>query len=246
MGTRRDLQRVKPGFIERKDYMNNGNGRSILHTEDLRITQCFQSANQPAFKPPEPAKDGSLDRLEAILRLLLQELGLDLDNEHLRETPKRVARFYREFTQGCAVKPEAILKTFKSKSTELVVVSSIDFYSLCPHHLLVYGGKMHFGYVPSGQIVGVSKIPRLIHALAARPVVQEDLVADVADAFMKVVKPVGCAVKAIGKHDCVAVRGVRCPSTVMTTVAFRGVFREQESLCREFEEAVAEGATCVR
>jgi len=226
--------------------MNNGNGGSMPQTEDLRFTQCFPSASQPALKLPEPAKDGSPDRLETILRLLLQELGLDVNNEHLRETPKRVARFYREFTQGCAVKPAAILKTFKSKSAELVVVSSIDFYSLCPHHLLVYGGRMHFGYVPNGQIVGVSKIPRLIHALAARPVVQEDLVAEIADAFMNVVKPLGCAVKAIGKHDCVAVRGVRCPSTVMTTLALRGIFREQESLCREFQEAVAEGATCVR
>ncbi len=226
--------------------MNNGNGSSIPRIEDLRGAPCLPSENPHIFNLPETAKDGSPDRLEGIIRLLLQELGLDVNNEHLRETPKRAARFYREFTQGCTAKPAAILKTFKSKSAELVVVSSIDFYSLCPHHLLVYGGKMHFGYVPNGQIVGVSKIPRLVHALAARPVVQEDLVADVADAFMNVVKPLGCAVKAIGKHDCVAVRGVKCPSTAMTTVALRGVFREQESLCRALEGAVAEGATCVR
>ena len=226
--------------------MNNGNGSSIPHLEDLRVAQCFPSENPHLFKLPENAQDGSADRLENIIRLLLQELGLDVSNQHLRETPKRVTRFFREFTQGYAAKPAAILKTVSSKSAELVVVSAIDFYSLCPHHLLVYGGKMHFGYVPNGQIVGVSKIPRLIHALAARPVVHEDLVADVAEAFMSVDKPLGCAVKAIGKHDCVAVRGVRCPSTAMTTVALRGIFREQESLCREFEEAVAEGATCVR
>ena len=224
--------------------MNNGNGSHVPQIEDLRVAEFFPSLNDP--KRPEAARSGEPDRLENIIRLLLQELGLDVDNQHLRETPKRVARFYREFTQGRVAKPAAMLKTFSSKSAELVVVSSIDFYSLCPHHLLVYGGKMHFGYVPNGQIVGVSKIPRLVHALAARPVVQEDLVSDIADAFMSIVKPLGCAVKAIGKHDCVAVRGVRCPSTAMTTVAFRGIFREQESLCREFEEAAAEGAKCVR
>jgi GTP cyclohydrolase IA len=226
--------------------MDNGNGSHVPQIEGLRVAEFLPSANSHISKWPEVDRGGAADRLESIVRLLLQELGLDVDNQHLRETPKRVARFYREFTQGYSAKPAAILKTFNSKSTGLVVVSSIDFYSLCPHHLLVYGGKLHFGYVPNGQIVGVSKIPRLVHALAARPVVQEDLVADIADAFMDVVKPLGCAVKAIGKHDCVAVRGVRCPSTAMTTVALRGVFRENESLCREFEEAAAEGATCVR
>lgn len=226
--------------------MNNGNGSHMPQTEGPRVAELLPSANESILGRQEAAGGGKPDRLENIIRLLLQELGLDVDNQHLRETPRRVARFYREFTQGYGAKPAAILKTFKSKSAELVVVSSIDFYSLCPHHLLVYGGKLHFGYVPSGQIVGVSKIPRLVHALAARPVVQEDLVADIADAFMNVVRPLGCAVKAIGKHDCVAVRGVRCPSTAMTTVALRGVFRENESLRQEFEEAVAEGATCVR
>lgn len=226
--------------------MNDGNGNHMPEIEELGFGELLPSANEFILGRQEAAGSGTPDRLENIVRLLLQELGLDVDDQHLRETPRRVARFYREFTQGYGAKPATILKTFKSKSAELVVVSSIDFYSLCPHHLLVYGGKMHFGYVPNGQIVGISKIPRLVHALAARPVVQEDLVSDIADAFMSVVKPLGCAVKAIGKHDCVAVRGVRCPSTAMTTVALRGVFREKESLCREFEETVAEGATCVR
>jgi GTP cyclohydrolase IA len=78
------------------------------------------------------------------------------------------------------------------------VVSDIQFFSLCPHHLLIYGGKIDFGYIPDGRIVGISKIPRLVQALAARPVVQEDLVSDIADAFMSEVKPLGCTVKAMG------------------------------------------------
>lgn len=185
------------------------------------------------------------DRLENIIRQLLIELGLDMSSQHLQDTPARVARFYREFTRGNDVHPAEILKTFHSDSVDLIVVSSIDFYSLCPHHLLVYGGMIHFAYVPNGQIVGVSKIPRLVHALAARPVVQ-NLVTDVADAFMSVVKPLGCAVKATGKHNCVAVRGVRCPSTAMSTIALRGIFKDKESLCREFDQAITEGSRCVR
>ena len=195
---------------------------------------------------PPVTKASASDRLVDIIRMLLLELGLNVEGQHLRETPNRVARFYREFTRGYTVRPADILKTFLSNSTDMVVVSSVDFFSLCPHHLLVYGGKMHFAYIPDGKIVGVSKIPRLIHALAARPVVQEELVGDIADAFMSVVKPLGCAAKATGKHDCVAVRGVKCPSTAMTTVALRGIFREKESLCQEFDRAIVEGSTCVR
>jgi GTP cyclohydrolase I len=126
------------------------------------------------------------------------------------------------------------------------VVSDIDFFSLCPHHLLVYGGKVHLGYIPDGRIVGISKIPRLAQGLAARMVVQEDLVAGIADAFMSVVKPLGCVVKATGKHDCVATRGVRCPEATMTTLALRGVFEEKPKLVEEFHQSITQAGTCIR
>lgn len=226
--------------------MNNGNNHSLVTGEIRNFTPLSPGMKDLVLSLPSVAKAPTDDRLESIIRQLLMELGLDVNEQHLRETPKRVARFYREFTRGSAAQPAEILKTFRSRSSDMIVVSSTDFYSLCPHHLLVYGGKVHFAYVPNGRIVGVSKIPRLIHALAARPMVQEELVADIADAFMSVVKPLGCAVKAIGKHDCVVVRGVRCPSTAMSTIALRGIFKEKESLCREFDQAIAEGSTCVR
>jgi GTP cyclohydrolase I len=186
------------------------------------------------------------DKLAEIVELLLLELGLDVGNKHFRETPERVARFYREFTRGLCVRPETILKAFQSETRELVVASGIEFFSLCPHHLLVYGGKIHFGYIPNGQIVGMSKIPRLVHALAAQPIVQEELVSEVSDAFMAVVKPSGCIVKAVGKHDCIAVRGVRCPSMTMTTVAKRGIFEQERIYIEEFDRAITEGQRCVR
>lgn len=225
--------------------MNNGNGNHHDHHAGMGFFN-WTDASKGILPLSSAAVPPARDRLEVIIRLLLDEIGIDVKNEHFRETPARVARFYREFTRGRNVRPAEILKTFCSQSDGLVVVSHIDFFSLCPHHLLVYGGKIHFGYMPNGQIVGVSKIPRLVHALAARPVIQEALVADVADAFMSVVKPLGCAVKAIGHHGCVAARGVKCPSTVMTTLVTRGVFQERESLCREFDQAVAGGANFLR
>ena len=129
------------------------------------------------------------DRLESIVGDLMRELGLDLTDQHFEGTPARVARLYRELTRGSRVDPAKILKTFDSKHSELIVVSEINFYSLCPHHLLIYRGRMHFGYVPDGKIVGLSKIPRLIQAIASRPIVQEDLVSEIADTFMSVVRP---------------------------------------------------------
>ncbi|MGC1438479.1 MAG: GTP cyclohydrolase I FolE [Terriglobales bacterium] len=184
------------------------------------------------------ADETKTDRLERIIRDLITELGLDITDQHFQGTPARVARLYRELTRGSRLDPAKILKTFDSKHSELIVVSEINFYSLCPHHLLIYRGKMHFGYVPDGKIVGLSKIPRLIQAMASRPIVQEDLVSEIADTFMSVVKPLGCVARATGRHDCVAVRGVKCHEAQMTTVALRGLFREKPSLVEEFHQVL--------
>lgn len=244
MATSRPRLRPLAAYPEELVYKENNNHGSRSKAAAL---QDWASEANPVLVTPRPSANRSEDdRLEEIIRMLLVELGVDTNTEHFCNTPARVARFYREFTSGYTAHPADILKTFHSQSNGLVVVSCINFFSLCPHHLLIYGGKIHFGYVPDGQIVGVSKIPRLIHALAARLVVQEDLVADVADTFMAAVKPLGCAVKAIGQHDCIAVRGVRCPFTMMTTVVTRGIFQEKESLCREFDQAIEQGAKCVR
>ncbi len=222
--------------------MNNGNGKH--DAERLALASSSRDTEAKPLIPllPSLTTAPTRDHLEEIFRLLLVELGINVNSEHFQDTPARVARVYRDFTRGYAARPQDILKTFGSKTNGLVVVSNIDFFSLCPHHLLVYGGVIHFAYVPNGRIVGVSKIPRLVRALAARPVVQEALAADIADAFMSVVEPQGCAVKAIGRHDCVAARGVRSAATVITAVVKRGVFEETDSLCREFDQAIAEGA----
>jgi GTP cyclohydrolase I len=199
---------------------------------------------QSEIKPSRSAAfvmehEAKTDRLQMIVRELMAELGMDLADQHFRGTPARVARLYRELTRGFGMDPAAVLKTFHSKHRELIVVSNINFYSLCPHHLLIYRGKMHFGYVPDGRIVGLSKIPRLIQAMASRPVVQEDLVSEIADTFMSIVQPLGCAVRATGRHDCVAVRGVKCHEAQMTTVALRGLFQEKHSLVEEFNQVLA-------
>jgi GTP cyclohydrolase IA len=230
----------------RRVDVKNGNGNHDLTSVATLDGQLERTPEVFPLSVRVEAGAPKADRLAEIVELLLLELGLEVGNQHFRETPERVARFYREFTRGLCVRPETILKTFQSETRELVVASGIEFFSLCPHHLLVYGGKIHFGYIPNGQIVGMSKIPRLVHALAAQPIVQEELVSEVADAFMAVVKPSGCIVKAVGTHDCVAVRGVRCPSMTLTTVAKRGIFEQERIYIEEFDRAITEGQRCVR
>ena len=224
----------------------NGNGKPSLISANALVAEVERVPEEVISQMQVSPTRLRSDKLEPIVKLLLEELGVDVDSQHFRETPARVARFYREFTRGLSARPQDILKTFRSPAHELVVVSGIDFFSLCPHHLLVYGGKLHFGYMPNGRIVGVSKIPRLVQALAAQPVVQEELVSSIADAFMSVVKPSGCIVKAVGKHDCVAVRGVRCPAATIMAVAKRGIFEQERIYIEEFDRATLEGERCVR
>ena len=204
------------------------------------MSTLLESEVQQSRSISLPMTDGARpDRLETIIRELIRELSLDLADQHFKGTPARIARLYREMTRGYRIDPADIMKTFDSKHSELIVVSDINFYSLCPHHLLIYRGKMHFGYVPDGKIVGLSKIPRLIQTMASRPIVQEDLVSEIADTFMSIVRPLGCVARATGRHDCVAVRGVKCHEAQMTTVALRGIFREKPSLVEEFNQVLA-------
>jgi len=205
----------------------------------------FSSAAMDTPGAEQPSSRSTSERntkLEEIVTELLKELGVDVRDQHFSGTPGRVARLYRELTKGYRLRPGEILKTFSSKHHELVVVSDINFHSLCPHHMLIYRGKMHLGYIPNGKIVGLSKIPRLIQGMASRLIVQEDLVSEIADTFMREVQPLGCAVRATGRHDCVVVRGVKSPETSMTTVALRGVFQEKPSLTDEFYRIIGEAA----
>lgn len=220
---------------------SNGNGRAVMPAFELE-----RLAIPRLEKAPETAVPAGGDRLQGIIKMLLLELGLDINSEHFRDTPRRVARFYREFTRGYHADPAEILKTFRSRTNELIALSDIQFFSLCPHHLLIYGGRIDFGYIPNGHIVGISKIPRLVQSLAARPVVQETLVADIACTFMSVLKPLGCVVRATGRHDCVAARGVRCPEATMSTVALRGVFATDQKYVQDFYQAIGRNAEYIR
>ena len=194
---------------------------------------------EPAARPRRtapPVKNGPVEslvdheRIEAAVREILLAVGEDPDREGLEETPARVARMYAEICAGLRRDPgEVLRKTFTQKYDEMVLVKDIRFASICEHHLLPFFGRAHIAYLPKGKIVGLSKLPRLVDAVARRPQVQERITEEVADLLVEELSPRGAAVILEATHTCMTVRGVRKADSVCTTSAMRGVFRDNPS-----------------
>ncbi len=147
--------------------------------------------------------------------------------DHVQDTPKRVVKAFSEFFAGAGVDPKSVLRTeFPSEAhDQMVVIKDIEVVSFCSHHLLPFYGVAHFGYIPKKKIVGLSKVPRLISLLAARPQVQERLSDQIVQCFMDHVNPRGCGIIIECVHTCMAVRGVQKRATTRTT-SLRGVFQD--------------------
>jgi GTP cyclohydrolase I len=177
-----------------------------------------------------PASAIDAARIEAAVREILLAVGEDPDREGLRETPARVARAYAELFSGLRADPRQLLsKTFTQKYDEMVLERDIEFASTCEHHLLPFFGKAHVAYLPAGKIVGISKLARVVEVLAHRPQVQERMTEELADLLMEELEPRGVGVILEATHTCMTVRGVRKPSSICTTSAMRGVFRDKQA-----------------
>ncbi len=173
-------------------------------------------------------------RIEAAVREILLAVGEDPNREGLQETPARVGRMYAEMFSGLHADPRQLLtKTFTQKYDEMVLVRNIEFASMCEHHLLPFMGKAHIAYLPAGRIVGLSKLPRVVEALAHRPQVQERMTEELADLLMEELNPRGVAVILEATHTCMTIRGVRKPDGICTTSAMRGVFRDNQATRNE-------------
>ena len=169
-----------------------------------------------------------LDRIRRAVREILHAVGEDPDREGLLETPDRVARMYAEVFAGLHQEPRAYLqKLFTQKYDEMVLVKDIRFESFCEHHLLPFIGQAHVAYIPNGRVVGLSKIPRVVDALAKRPQLQERLTEELADLLMGELQARGVAVVIEASHSCMTIRGVHKPGSSMVTSALRGVCKDR-------------------
>ena len=162
-------------------------------------------------------------RIEDAVREILIAVGEDPDREGLRRTPQRVARMYAELFAGLHQDPADVLEAaFSEEYDELVVLRDISFSSLCEHHLMPFEGVVHIAYLPDGQVVGISKLARMVDIFAKRPQVQERLTTQICDLIMGKVKAKGAAVVIKATHTCMTCRGVRKPGSLMVTSAMRG------------------------
>lgn len=178
-------------------------------------------------------------KIKQAVRLMLEGIGEDPDREGLVETPDRIARMCHEVFGGLEESAQPHLaKTFSVDRDEMVVEKDITFHSVCEHHLLPFFGKAHIAYIPSGKVVGISKLARTVEVFARRPQIQEQLTSQICDAIMDLLQPRGVMVMMEAEHMCMTMRGVRKPGTQTVTVATRGCFEDSEQLQNRFFQMV--------
>jgi GTP cyclohydrolase I len=168
----------------------------------------------------------NLERVEKAVLEILEAVGENPQREGLRGTPKRVAQMYAELLAGMRQDPSEHLKSiFHEKYDEIVLLRDIPFYSICEHHLMPFIGVAHVAYLPAGQVLGVSKLARVVDSFARRLQLQERLTDQIADFLMKNLKPQGVTVVLEASHSCMTIRGIQKPGAVMVTSALRGIFK---------------------
>jgi GTP cyclohydrolase I len=181
------------------------------------------------------------EQAEDAVKLLLRWAGDNPEREGLLDTPKRVAKAYKEWFGGYDMKPEDYLKrTFEEVEgyDEMVILRDIEFESHCEHHMAPIIGVAHVGYIPNGRVVGISKLARVVEAYAKRLQVQEKMTAQIARCIQDVLQPKGVGVVIVAKHECMTTRGVHKTGVSMVTSKLLGSFREDARTRAEFLQCV--------
>ncbi|HUO21212.1 MAG TPA: GTP cyclohydrolase I FolE [Caulobacteraceae bacterium] len=189
--------------------------------------------DQSPSPPPRPTQAEA----EAAVRTLICWAGDDPNREGLADTPKRVAKSYRELFAGYEQDPREYLeRTFEEVGgyDELVVLSDIRVVSFCEHHMLPVVGRAHVGYLPTNRVVGISKLARVVQGFSHRLQIQEKLTAQIAEAIQEVLQPQGVGVVIEAEHSCMTLRGVKTPGSNLTTSRMMGVMRDDPRTREEF------------
>lgn len=183
-----------------------------------------------------PSDDSRIEAIAAHYREILRLIGEDSEREGLQKTPRRAARALWFATQGYRVRPDDILRQaiFEHSGSQIVVVRDIEFYSFCEHHILPFFGTVSIGYIPDGKIVGLSKLPRLVNAVARKLQVQERLTAEICRIVGEVLSAKGVIVTCSARHLCVQMRGVEKQLAQTETVDYSGRFAADAMLRQEF------------
>ena len=177
-----------------------------------------------------------LEKIEVAVQMILEAIGEDPKRSGLQDTPKRVARMYAEIFSGLEKDPADHAKViFHEDTDEIVLVKDIPFYSTCEHHLVPFFGVGHIAYMPKdGQVIGLSKLARILDEVSKKPQIQERITTTVADILMEHLEPQGVMVVLEAEHMCMTMRGVQKPGTKTVTLARRGVFETDSALEERF------------
>ncbi|MFZ0534320.1 MAG: GTP cyclohydrolase I FolE [Anaerolineales bacterium] len=195
-----------------------------------------------------PSKDMNLHAIENAITQMLTAFGENPTRKGLLRTPERVARMYTELLAGYRVDPINIVNDalFEVTYDEMVIVRDIEFYSMCEHHLLPFMGRAHVAYLPSGRVIGLSKIPRIVDVFAHRLQVQERMTRQIADFINDALMPKGVGVVVEALHLCTMMRGVKKHNARMTTSAVHGAFRRSIATRQEFFDNISRGSEPMR
>ncbi|XP_067941538.1 GTP cyclohydrolase 1-like [Watersipora subatra] len=188
------------------------------------------------FSQIQEEEQQRLAALSGAIKTMLVNVGEDPDREGLLKTPERAAKAFMFFTKGYEEDLEGVINDaiFKEGTDEMVIVKDIEFFSMCEHHLVPIYGKVAVGYLPSGTVLGLSKIARIVEVFSRRLQIQERLTNQIANAMLDAIQPAGVGVVIEAKHMCMIMRGVQKTSTTAVTSTMLGVFREDPKTREEF------------
>jgi GTP cyclohydrolase I len=180
------------------------------------------------------------DELDQHYREILRGLGEDPDREGLRDTPMRAARAMRYLCHGYEQSLDELVNgaLFASDNDEMITVKDIELYSLCEHHLLPFIGKAHVAYIPTGRVLGLSKVARIVDMFARRLQIQENLTRQIAEAVERITGAAGVAVVIEAQHMCMMMRGVEKQNSQMFTSVMLGAFRDSSNTRQEFLQLI--------
>jgi GTP cyclohydrolase I len=167
---------------------------------------------------------------------IIKAVGEDPTRPGLEKTPYRAAKAMKYLTQGYEQTLEQVVNgaLFESDTDEMVIVKNVELYSLCEHHLLPFIGKCHVAYMPTGKVLGLSKIARIVDLYARRLQIQENLTKQIAEAVMRVTNAAGVGVVIEAQHLCMMMRGVEKQNSVLTTSVMLGLLRDSDRTRAEF------------
>lgn len=178
--------------------------------------------------------------MEDAFKKIIEQIGEDLSRDGLRDTPKRAAEAMKFLTRGYSQTLETVVNgaLFESDTSEMILVQDIELYSLCEHHMLPFIGKCHVAYIPTGQVLGLSKVARIVDMYARRLQIQENLTKEIAEAIQSVTNAAGVGVIIEARHMCMMMRGVEKQNSSMKTSVMLGAFRDSQATRMEFVSLV--------